>query len=353
VNRYLTIANREGFDALLTISNQIVSEGSETPVAIDRRKTRSITVGHISWFRILTEAIIQHEHRGIDDPEQAFILADLIAYLDDPRSGAAGFDGMGNEWVPVRDAARNQILRARDDGVAEVAEDWEQFVEYLALRLRQVLGRAVAPAHARSRTRKTRLDDHIHSLARNGTLEATIKVPDAVASIQIEANLASRQVTTHSRIKAPGDGRATTRINWLLRQLKGAPSDLRVTVRFPHTRQTTSLLLETAAANPRALLLPDDARRAPSGFDVALMRNMGSKKGKDKGSFVAQTMDQVLAFYGDVLQNIRGWTRPPARLPDEPVADVDPEPESNERDASNVTLAIPHQRDSATLTPGD
>ena len=341
VNRYLTIANRESFDALLTISNQIVAEGSETPVTVDHRKTKRVRIGHISWFRILTEAIIQHEHRGIEDPEQAYVLADLIAYLDDPRSGAAGFDGMGKEWVGVRDAARNKTLRARDTGISEVASDWEQFVEYLALRLRQILGRGVTPVYPRSSSRRSRLDSHIASLVASGTLEATVSVPDTVAPIQIEANLASRQVTTHARVKAPEEGRATTRLNWLLRQLKAAPDDLRITARFPHTRQTTSLLLSTALADPRQLLLPDDPKRRPSAFDVAMMRNMGLKKGRDKGSFVAATMEQVLAFYGDVLQDLRGWTRPPARLPVEQASDEETGEETRDEEEINAPLAIP------------
>lgn len=341
INRYLTIANREGFDALLTVSNQIVSNGSESPVAIDKRKTRNLMVGHISWFRILTEAIMEHEHHGIDDPEQAFILGDLIAYLDDSRSGAAGFDGMGKEWVAVRDAARNQTLRSRDAGVTDVVEDWEQFVEYLALRLRQVLGRGVSPVHGRSSTRRSRLENHVASLVDKGVLEATIKVPDAVAPIEIEANLGSRQVTTHARIKAPGDGQAKTRVNWLLRQLKDAPPNLRVTARFPRTRQTTSLLLADAAANPSELLLPDDRRREPSAFDVALMRNMGAKKGKDKGSFVAETMEQVLLFYGEVLQDIRGWTRPPARLTEEQIIVDEPEAVATEEEPIGELPAAP------------
>ena len=325
INRYLTIANREAFDAVLTISNQIVSDGSETPVAVDRRKARHLSLGHISWFRILTEAIIEHEHHGVDDREQAYILGDLIAYLDDPRSGAAGFDGMGKEWVPVRDAARNKTLRARDPGVTEIVDDWEQFVEYLALRLRQILGRKVTPAHPRSSTRASRLDDHVATIVDRGVLRATIKVPDAVAPIEIEANLAARQVTTQARIKAPREGRAKTRVNWLLRQLRDAPADLRVTARFSRTSKTTSLLLSDVVADPGGLLLPDDSKREPVAFDVALVRNMGVKRGKDRGSFVAETMEQVLLFYGEVLQDIRGWTRPPARLTEEQIILEEPE----------------------------
>ena len=34
-------------------------------------RTRGLTVRHFSWWRILTMAIEQKEHRGISDPDQA------------------------------------------------------------------------------------------------------------------------------------------------------------------------------------------------------------------------------------------------------------------------------------------
>ena len=129
-------------------------------------------------------------------------------------------------------------------------------------------------------------------------------------------------------------------MNWLLRQLKDAPRDLRITARFPRTRTTTSLLLEAAAANPGELLLSDDRKREPSAFDIALMRNMGMKKGKDKGSFVAATMEQVVLFYGEVLQDIHGWTRPPARLTEEQMMAEESEPDVRvEQTDEEVSLA--------------
>ena len=39
----------------------------------------------------MTEAVIESEHRGVDDPEQAWILDELIAYLDAEKSGASGY----------------------------------------------------------------------------------------------------------------------------------------------------------------------------------------------------------------------------------------------------------------------
>jgi hypothetical protein len=55
---------------------------------------------------VITETIVQHRFRGIDDPDQAWILGELIAYLDHEKSGASGFQDMGDKWVKVRDAER-------------------------------------------------------------------------------------------------------------------------------------------------------------------------------------------------------------------------------------------------------
>ena len=327
VGRYLGIANREGFDALLTISNEIVADGDESPVKVDRRRLRNVTPAHVSWFRIMTEAVLQSEHHGVDDPEQAFILSDLIAYLDDERSGAAGFEGMGQEWVKVRNAARQRTLRMDDPGVREVAEGWDEFVEYLGLRLRQNLGRSVAPLYPRNSKRTSRIAEYATSLGESGLLEATIKVPDAVGPIRLNADLASQLVTTSARIGAPKEGRAKTRINWLLRQLKTAPDDLRVTASFARTRFTTSLMLPDVREKPESLLLGDDPKREPTGFDLALSRDMGIKRGKGRGSFTAQTMDQMLDFYGEVLQSLRRWTAAPPKLQEPKAPAEEPETE--------------------------
>ena len=71
VARYLDMAREHNFDAVLTISNEITATPRESPVTVDRRKVRSVNLFHLSWWRVLTEAIVQHRFRGIEDPDQA------------------------------------------------------------------------------------------------------------------------------------------------------------------------------------------------------------------------------------------------------------------------------------------
>ena len=153
VERYLELARANAFDAVLTISNQITASPVESPIPIDPKKLRKVALRHLSWWQVMTEARVEHKHRGVSDPDQAWILGELIAYLDHERAGAGGFDDMGDRWVAVRDGAREATLKASDAGVRDVASRWEQLVEYLALGLTQDLGRQVEPCGLASSTR--------------------------------------------------------------------------------------------------------------------------------------------------------------------------------------------------------
>lgn len=105
VSRYLDLAREQGFDTVLTISNQITARPSDSPVTVDKRKLRKVGFYHLSWWRIITEAVLQSQFRGVSDPDQAWILGELIAYLDHENSGASGFQDMGQSWPRVRDGA--------------------------------------------------------------------------------------------------------------------------------------------------------------------------------------------------------------------------------------------------------
>ena len=139
---------------------------------------------------------MEHEHRGIADPEQAWILGELIAYLEHPNSGAMEFGDMGPHWTAVRDGARSGTLGQNDDGVSDVVTRWDELSRYLCLHLGRELGADVQQVLSRrDRTdvagRQARLTK---ALAEEGILECTLRVPGAVADIDIRADLKTRTV---------------------------------------------------------------------------------------------------------------------------------------------------------------
>lgn len=322
VTTYMEVAREHGFDGVLTISNQITSGSDECPVAVDGRKVGKRGLWHFSWWRIITEAIVQHRYRGISDPDQAWILGELIAYFDSGASGTGGFEDMGDKWVTVRKAAHDGTLRASMPEVDEVAERWEEFVQYLCMGLSQDLGRTVTSPRPRKLDTAGILDGHAKRLVADGRLEAGLRVPDAVGDVRIEADLRARRTLTSVTVDAPREGRAKSRINWMLRQLASAPDDLRVEVAFANARQTTSELLGVARESPELLLHPHDRKREPKAFTLTDARPMGRKRGKAEGSFVRETRVQTFDFYRGLVQDLKAWQPRAPKLRNEPTTEA-------------------------------
>lgn len=303
---YLDVARSDGFDGVLIINNDILGGADDVPVSVPRKKLRTVSLWQLSWWRILTEAVIQHEHRGVSDPEQAWILGELIAYLLHENSGAGEFDDMGPSWTTVRDGARHETLAKRQSEVRDTARRWEQFVHYVALGLTQDLGEEVVPARVK-KPLDQRIDQTVDELVDRGQLSMQLKVPHAVGPMELCADLRTRMVTTSVPLKAPGEGRADTRVRWLLRQLREAPDDLRVEVRFENSSKLVSALLGEVRDDAKALLLADDAKRNPRQFRLSLSRSMGTKRNNKSGSLIAETRQQAIDFYRDLVQNLVEW----------------------------------------------
>jgi hypothetical protein len=156
----------------------------------------------------------------------------------------------------------------------------------------------------------------------------------------------SKQTTSVS-VDAPQEGRPQTRINWMLRQLREGPDDLRIDVSFANVRETTAVLLKDAREYPKQLLCASDPKRDPRGFTLALSRKMGTKRGKGERSFVAETRKQAVDFYRSLVQNLRAWQPTPPKLPDEPKKAPDtpvPEPPPFTADEREVGEAMPPER---------
>jgi len=232
---------------------------------------------------------------------------------------------MGDKWVSVRKAAHDGTLRQADPQTRAVAERWEQFTQYLCLGLSQDLGRSVSAPRPRGQTTASRLDELSKALATEGALDGVLRVPDAVGDIRLRADLRARQTSTSVALDAPREGRAKARINWLLRQLREAPDDLRVEVAYPSARETTSALLSEVREGPERLLYPADPKREPRSFILTLARQMGSKRGKAEGSFVRETRAQTFDFYRELVQDLKLWQPHPPKLREAPEAEEVPE----------------------------
>ena len=161
VEAYLDVAKQEGFEGLLTISNQLVSVYGQHPVDVDGRRYRNVALHHLSWSRILSTALMVNDYIGVEDPDQEWILGELTRYLQHDQSGARSFDDMGPGWTAVRTALREGTLRRGDEEASSVAVRWEHLLQHISLSLAARLGGDVHPVL----TRKEAKDPSIRTSA--------------------------------------------------------------------------------------------------------------------------------------------------------------------------------------------
>jgi hypothetical protein len=315
VEAYLDIAREQGFDALITISNEIPPVAGQHPTAVDRRKLKKVALHHLPWTEILTHAVMQKEYRGVADPDQAWILGELIRYLEHPRSGALEFTDMGQAWVPVREGVATGTLRATDAGAAQVAARFDALIRYACLQLGRRLGTEVTPALNRRELADPALRSQalVGQLAATGTITGGVKIPGAVGVLHVTADLRASQIICHVDVDAPRAGRPATRVNWLVRQLKDAPGTLRVEAFLMHARGAGKAdLLHQVRSDPTLLIT--DPTRELRGFRVAQCTAAGSKRGTGRGGFIDSVLSAVDSFYQLVIQNLKPWMPAPPRM---------------------------------------
>ncbi|MFB9909186.1 hypothetical protein [Allokutzneria oryzae] len=275
VDAYLEMAREHGFDAVIAISNEIPAV-----TTVDREGLH-----RLSWSQLLCTAVTL---RGVVDPAPAWILGELIRYLEHPSSGAVTFDDMGESWEPVREAVAAGTLRAADSISTETAMRFDELLRFACLRL----GVEATPLLSRKETADPALRTRnlAEQLAADGVLAGAMRVPGTAGVLHVTVDLRAERIACHLDVDAPREGRPTTRVNWLERQLKNVPKTVRV--------------------DP----LPD-----PRSFRIT--QNFVMSTGRD--TFVDSVLAAVNQFYEDVARNLKSSTAPlPRTRSDESASSV-------------------------------
>lgn len=317
VQDYLDIATRRGYEAVITLSNDVALEGSPlVEVKVDGRRKQKVALWHLSWAEVTHQAQMLIRHEGVGDAAHAWLLQELLYYLQHENSGCHGFQNMGPAWVPVRNGIEEETLCQGDQRVIDVIESWERLVRQVCLRLGGELGRKVLPVQRARRggdqrvrragdprSRRAALADRF---CQDGRLDAELRVEGSPGILGITADLRTGKLRTSIDIPAPEQGYPLTWAKRLVRQLAEAPADLHI-----------ETLVEGEAGGPRGTLerlRPEPADLVPggatriTGFRLSLFKSMGSTRGNAESGFIRSVDDAVDRFYASVVDPLEHRT---------------------------------------------
>ncbi|MEU0136971.1 TerD family protein [Streptomyces sp. NPDC006296] len=312
VQAYMDIAARRGYEAVITLSNDVALEGSPlVDVRIDGRRKHKVALWHLSWAEVAHQAQMLIRHEGVGSATHAWLLQELLHYLQHEHSGCHGFQNMGSAWVPVRRGIDDETLCQGDPRATEVIESWERLVRQVCLRLGGELGHKVLPVQRTRRgtdprARRAALADR---LCTRGRLDAELRIEGTSGNLALAADLRTGKLRTSIEVPASGQGYPLSRAKRLIRQLSSAPADLHI-----------ETLLEGDGAGPRGTLerlrpepgdlLPKDGGEI-AGFRLSLFKGMGTGRGSAETGFIRSVDEAVDRFHALVIAqlDVRGARR--------------------------------------------
>ncbi|MFH8564707.1 TerD family protein [Streptomyces sp. NPDC017988] len=319
VQAYMDIAARRGYEAVITLSNDVALEGSPlVDVKIDGRRKHKVALWHLSWAEVAYQAQMLIRHEGVSNMAHAWLLQELLHYLQHENSGCHGFQNMGAAWVPVRNGIDDETLCQGDRRALEVVESWERLIRQVCLRLGGELGQKALPVQRAKRgtapaERRARLADQ---LCLEGRLQAELRVENTPGVLVVTADLRTGRLRTSIDIPAPPRGSPLIWTKRLVRRLAEAPADLHVETLVEGETGGPRSTLERLRPEP-ADMLPKNGARI-TGFRLSLFKGMGSSRGNAESGFIRSVDEAVHRFHTTVAAHLD--PAPPRRPAPEPEA---------------------------------
>ena len=341
VHRYAEIARELGIDAVVTLSNQLAPLPSHVPYTVPKRLSNRIGFFHISWINVLTQAALILRDNEELSREQAFILEEMARYFEHPSSGVRRFDKMNSEWRSLVLGVRNeQQFKRSSSEIENTVASWHQEERDICLLLSRRIGERVDIRLSRKYQADAalRLRDACDSLIASQELRCAFSVPNAASDLEVAVNLQRRTISCSMKLNPPGDKkRASARVNWLVRQLRGVDGDDVIVRAFWLGRGgPTQASLSEIRTGPKCL---ESGRpgAAPTSFEVIMIRDLAGRF-SGRQTFVEDLEDLIPEFCDRIGQNLRPWAPPPPSIDKcHPIQDTDIVEASEEPNGGGVS----------------
>lgn len=317
MERYAAIAREYGIDAVITLSNQLVSLPTHIPYSIPKRFTRSLQFFHLSWISVLTQAELVLKDNGELNLEQAYILGEMVRFFEHPQSGIKRFNQMNEEWAPlVRGIREGQKYARTSPEIENTVASWHQEERDICLILNRRVGKHIAIRlplkHQSDPDLRLRKDGDL--LAASQELRSGFRIPNAASDLDVTVNLERRTISCSMELDAPSDRQRTSaRINWLTRQMKNVDgSDVIIRAFWHRGRKSTQAKLSEIRDNLKCLE-NEGAGSVLKKFEILIVRDLAGRFSR-RQAFIEDLEELVPEFYERIGQHLQPWRSPPPKI---------------------------------------
>jgi len=316
IERYIGVSKRIGIDKMVTISNEFVSDSTQSPVQI--KPPKNFNLYHFSWTYLMTKGqlLLFKNDQNIEDEDQVEIMKEVLHYLEAPASGVAGYHSMKPGWKETVDKIGNRIpLKLNDPDLIEAVESWHEEEKDMALLLSRKLG-----VFVRSTARdKDSIKNSSKSLKDDQYLSGNLSIKNSVSDIKIGLDFEIASVSMSVKVNPPMDKGTKARITWLYKQLDNAKkknplvfetieNGLIIEANIKHARQHTKISWQQLD-----LLFEEVNGKEIQAFNIVYINKFGKSFSSNK-KFIVSIEKMVLEYYAGIVQYLTNWNRPAPKL---------------------------------------
>jgi hypothetical protein len=178
IEKYLQLAKQEDVSSLITISNEAAINGGPPVAGLNKPLLKGLTLIHLSWERLLSEARLLRGQDRVEDADQQWILDEWIQYVSDPTSKIIDPPSLGPRFGDLLTAAKEGNLAGAAPAMRDVCGYWDGFLQKVADRLRADLHVDVSAAMTASERQdnELRLRNLQTTAVNEGRLTGILKV---------------------------------------------------------------------------------------------------------------------------------------------------------------------------------
>ncbi len=314
IERYQQVAKKYAIPTFITISNQFVSDSTQSPINV--KNVNGVDMHHFSWTYLLTiaQVLIFEKDTKIEDLDQVEIMREVIEYLEWDKSGVFGVNQMKAGWVDVVEKIIGRAsLKSTDSNVYDAALSWQQEERDMALLLSRKLGVLVQSGAIKFKGKlEERLKSDCKNLVAKEQLESTLRVKGAASDINITAFFDNRTVEMSVTLKPPEDKTLKGQLGWLKRQLDNCikKNEKLLTVLLKEIVIETSIkkspTIERFSINNFAEVSEKLKGKEIRDFKVIYLKDFG-KKFSSSRKFVVIIEQMLKDYYMGIVQHLNKW----------------------------------------------
>ena len=316
VQKYIDLCKKIGVNKLVTVSNEFVSDSSQSPV--NAKAPKNFTLLHFSWTYLMTKGqlLLFKNESTIKDEDQVEIMKEVLYYLENKASGVTGYHIMKPGWKNTVDKISNRIsLKQSDTDLMEAVESWYEEEKDMALILSRRLGVLVKSSPRDDKSIK----NDIKKLIEEQALSGNLSVKNSVSDIKIKLEFEIKSVAMSVRVLPPLNKGTIARITWINKQLESLKKknealftaiekDLLIEANIKHARQHIRIPL-----NGFETLIEQSKGKEIRAFNVVLMSKFGSGFGSNK-KFISLIEKMILEYYAGIVQHLTNWNQPAPKI---------------------------------------